>query len=104
MARLVAIAKRNPEKWPELMQRFAEYVKGTNQDVLEADKRVNTITWELGSAFGINRTVWIAEGEPRDLSTMLRYWMDLAELDVFPTFDFNVIKKFYPDKHPYYED
>ena len=101
--RIVALSKWKPEKWPEVAKRFAEQLKGANSEVLEADKRVKTITWEFGSAFGMSRAVWIAEGEPRDLSTLLRYWMDLLEFDVFPTLDFDVIKQFYPEKHPHYE-
>lgn len=102
--RIVAIGKWDPAKWPELAQRFHDFVKGTNEEVLEACKRVNEITWELGSALGMNKSVWVAEGEPRDISTLLRYWMDLIEFDVFPTFDFEVVKTFYPDRHPYFQD
>ena len=101
--RIVALSKWKPEKWPEVVKRFEDYLKGANPEVLEASQRVKEITWEFGSAYGMNRAVWIVDGEPRDLSTLLRYWMDLMTFDVFPTFDFNVIKKFYPDKHPYYE-
>ena len=103
MPRFVCLSKWKPEKWPEVAKRFAEYLKGTNTQVLEADQRLKTITWEFPSAYGQNRSVWIVEGELADISIILRYWMDLLEFKVMPSVDFDTIKKFYPDKHPNYE-
>ncbi|WP_287585696.1 DUF3303 family protein [Candidatus Borrarchaeum sp.] len=98
MPRFVGISRWKPEQTPAVLQRFAEFLKGKDSAATEAFKRLNFITWDFPSAYGQTTSVYVAEGDMRDLSAFNRYWMDLLEYEILPCVDFETIIKFYPDK------
>ena len=103
MVRWTVIMRWKPEKYPEILKRFVEQLKGEPPEVMEADKRIKEITWEFGSVFGQCINIWVGEGEPADFSTVLRHYIDLMEIEIVPTLGFDTVKKFFPEKHPSYE-
>jgi len=98
MPRFTCIYRWAPEKSPEVLKRFAEFVKGVKPEVTEAFKRINYITWEFTSYFGQTNSVMVVEGDEADISTVFRYWFDLGTFEILPSVDFETIIKFYPDK------
>jgi hypothetical protein len=76
MPRVAAISRWMPEQTPAVLQRFAEFLKGEDSAVMEAFKRLNFIAWDFLSAYGQTTSVYIAEGDMRDISIYNRYWMD----------------------------
>ncbi len=98
MPRFINLSRWKPEQTPAVLQRFAEFLKGKDAEVMEAFKRLNYITWEFPSAYGQCTGLSVVEGEARDLSIANRYWMDILDFEVLPSVDFETIIKLYPDK------
>ena len=98
MPRFVNIYRWEPEKTPEVLKRFATFLKGERPEVLEAFKRINYIAWEFPSAYGQTAAVTIVEGDLKDISTVNRDWWDLGTFEIFPCVNFDTIIKFYPDR------
>jgi hypothetical protein len=97
MPRYAVVMKWKPEKTPEVLKRFGEFVSGKYPKILEAYKRVNYIVWDFPSAYGQCVNVSVVEGDAADMSTINRFWMDLMKIKVLPSVDLKTILKFYPD-------
>jgi len=97
MPRYVVVLKWKPERTPEVLKRFGDFVSGKDPKVLEAYKRINYLVWEFPSAYGQPVNFSVIEGEAADISTYHRFWMDLAEFKLYPSVDLKTILKFYPD-------
>ena len=97
MPRYAVVMKWKPERTPEVLKRFGEFVSGKHPKILEAYKRANYIAWDFPSAYGQCVNIAVVEGEAADISTIHRFWMDLAEFKVYPSVGIEYISKFYPD-------
>ncbi len=97
MPRYSVVMKWKPERTPEVMKRFGEFVSGKHPKILEAYKRVNYIAWEFPSTYGQCVNIAVVEGEAADISTIHRFWMDLAEFKLYPSVGIEYISKFYPE-------
>jgi len=98
MPRFANIFKWKPERTPEVLKRWATFIKGERPDVLEAHKRLNYITWEFGSAYGQTVSVVVVEGDLADISTVNRDWWDLGTFEILPCVHFDTLLKWYPDR------
>jgi len=97
MVRWTVIGRWTPEKYPDIGRRFVVFAKGqAPPEVLAASQKIKDIVWEFPSYYGQPLSVWVGEGEEADISTFLRYWMDLMTFEIYPSVPLETMKKLLP--------